>query len=296
VSIRSSGISREVVTDRNGEYELQGLPLGAVSISVITPFGFGEYASREFEVTDLGACSLTNFTLRQNPPHTGLSWTLPSTPQNGAPQHGEVRSRRRGCHPFTAPAYCVTAVGDATPFTARSAVPAPADAHPPPSGVQGGMSVQLQMTGTWFALLLCLVLACNRPPSPDEPNRQKDVQHAQPEAAKRPAQPSEPVKPMKIGGEVSAPTPRSRLNIRWPGDPTDCYELGIAVFEGVVDRNGSVRDVKLVKGPDNEFTRAAREAIAQQKFEPAMYRGKPVDVTDHVSVNHVPLKRVKGPC
>lgn len=158
------------------------------------------------------------------------------------------------------------------------------------------MRVRLQITGTWLAMFLCLVLACNRSSSPDEPKARKDEQHAQPEATKRTAQPSEPVKPMKIGGEVSAPTPTSRLNIRWPGDPTQCYQLGVAVFEGVVDSNGIVHHIKLVKGPDNEFTRAAREAIAQQKFEPAMYRGKPVDVTYHVSVNHVPLKRVKGPC
>ena len=57
-----------------------------------------------------------------------------------------------------------------------------------------------------------------------------------------------------------------------------------------------LRDVKLIKGPDNEFTRAAREAIARQKFEPALHRGKPVDVIYYVSINHVPVKKVKGPC
>jgi hypothetical protein len=34
----------------------------------------------------------------------------------------------------------------------------------------------------------------------------------------------------------------------------------------------------------------------QQKFEPALYRGKPVDVIFHVSITDVPVKRVKGPC
>lgn len=46
----------------------------------------------------------------------------------------------------------------------------------------------------------------------------------------------------------------------------------------------------------NEFTQAAREAIEQQQFAPAIYRGRPVDVIYHVSINHVPIKKVKGPC
>ena len=108
--------------------------------------------------------------------------------------------------------------------------------------------------------------------------------------------PIEPSKPMRVGGDVSAPKLISRWRTPWPRDPNGCYQLGVAVFEGVVDRNGKWRDLKLIKGPDNEFTRATREEMAQQKFEPAIYRGKPVDVMLHVSINHVPVKKVKGPC
>ena len=57
-----------------------------------------------------------------------------------------------------------------------------------------------------------------------------------------------------------------------------------------------MREWKLIKGPANDFTRAAHEEMTQQKFEPARYRGKPVDVIYHVTINHVPVKRVKGPC
>lgn len=110
------------------------------------------------------------------------------------------------------------------------------------------------------------------------------------------SEPREPPEPMKVGGEVSAPKALSPLRIRWPGDRTQCYQLGVAVFAGVIDRHGVARDLKLIKGPDNRYTRAARDAVAGQKFEPAMYRGKPVDVTYHVTVNHVPIKRAKGPC
>jgi hypothetical protein len=103
--------------------------------------------------------------------------------------------------------------------------------------------------------------------------------------------------PMRIGGAVSAPKLISRAtrNLRWP-DPNQCYQLGAAVFEGVIDKTGAVRELKLVKGPDNEFTRARRDELLQDKYSPGMYRGKPVDVKITIAVNHVPVKKVKGPC
>jgi hypothetical protein len=64
VSVGSAGLVRDLVTDRNGEYEWQGVPLGAVSISVNTPFGFTPEGPRQFEVTDLRACIAADFTLR----------------------------------------------------------------------------------------------------------------------------------------------------------------------------------------------------------------------------------------
>lgn len=152
------------------------------------------------------------------------------------------------------------------------------------------------MTGIGLAIFLCVVLACGRPPNADVTKEPRHSPEPQSKVGKPAAQPTDPVKPMKVGGEVSAPKLISRPRMPWPDDPTECYQLGVAVFEGVIDRNGSVHDLRLIKGPDNEFTRATREAMAQQKFQPAMYRGKPVDVRYHVSINHVPVKKVKGPC
>jgi hypothetical protein len=64
VSIRSAGVSRDVVTNRNGVYEMHGVPLGTVSVSVATAFGFVADGPREFEVTDLRACIAADFTVR----------------------------------------------------------------------------------------------------------------------------------------------------------------------------------------------------------------------------------------
>ena len=83
VSIRSAGLLRDVVTDRNGDYELQGVPLGAVSIAVATPFGFGADPKREFEVTDLRACIAADFTLRAESAAHGLVVDQAGRPLSG---------------------------------------------------------------------------------------------------------------------------------------------------------------------------------------------------------------------
>lgn len=72
VSIRSGGVSRDVVTDTNGEYELTGVPLGSVSVSVVTPFGLFADGPREFEVTDLRSCVAADFTVRAESAVHGL--------------------------------------------------------------------------------------------------------------------------------------------------------------------------------------------------------------------------------
>jgi hypothetical protein len=105
------------------------------------------------------------------------------------------------------------------------------------------------------------------------------------------------LQPMKVGGEVSAPRVISRVVPTPAGiDPKQCYELGIASFEAVIDKRGHIQSVKQTAGPQNEFSKASGEALKQWKFEPGKYRGQPVDVIFNFMINHVPQKKVDGPC
>jgi hypothetical protein len=85
VSIHGAGLSRDVVTDRNGEYELRGVPLGPVSISVVTPFGSVADGLREFKVTDLRACIAADFTVRTQAAVHGLVVDEAGRPLSGIP-------------------------------------------------------------------------------------------------------------------------------------------------------------------------------------------------------------------
>jgi len=63
VNVRGATFSADRVTDNDGRYELTGIPLGTVSISVVTPFGFHAGAERNVEVKDLRGCVAADFTM-----------------------------------------------------------------------------------------------------------------------------------------------------------------------------------------------------------------------------------------
>jgi hypothetical protein len=143
-----------------------------------------------------------------------------------------------------------------------------------------GASVQI-ICIRW-AMFLCMVLAWSPPSGVGMPKERQDNPKAQPKAPRPAAQPSEPVKPMRVGGEVSAPKLISRPKHWWPNDPTQCYQLGVAAFEGVVDKNGNIKELRLIKGPDNEFSRAAREAIAAEVRAGSLsWQARRCDVSRH---------------
>ena len=63
VNVRGATFSHNLLTDKDGRYELTGVPLGAVSISVVTPFGFQTSTEPNVEVKDLRACVAADFTI-----------------------------------------------------------------------------------------------------------------------------------------------------------------------------------------------------------------------------------------
>ena len=147
-----------------------------------------------------------------------------------------------------------------------------------------------------FAVPACVAIACSRSPAAGVSKAEvRQAPAVRKETARPVEDPYELSQLMAVGGEVSFPKLISGGMARWP-DPNGCYELGTVTFDAVIDRDGRVRDLKLLKGPADQFTRAAQEAFSQRKYAPAMYRGKPVPVKLTVTINHVPRKKVNGPC
>lgn len=97
--------------------------------------------------------------------------------------------------------------------------------------------------------------------------------------------------PFRVGPDVTAPKVIKRVAPRYP-DLVGEYRTGSLVVECVITRRGTVRDVKILKGPNNAFARANIAALEQWHFEPGRRHGQPVDVIYNFTVNHVPYERV----
>jgi hypothetical protein len=83
VNVRGATFSRHLLTDRDGRYELTGVPLGPVSISVVTPSGFRTAGERDVEVKDLRACVAADFTMHAESAAYGIV-----TDEHGRPLAG----------------------------------------------------------------------------------------------------------------------------------------------------------------------------------------------------------------
>ena len=67
-------------------------------------------------------------------------------------------------------------------------------------------------------------------------------------------------------------------NLRWPGDDDSCIQ-GRVVVSFIVEKDGSLTDVKVIKSLDPAFDKeAVRVVKSMPKWEPGMWRGKPARV------------------
>ena len=87
--------------------------------------------------------------------------------------------------------------------------------------------------------------------------------------------------PYRVGGEVKAPVVISRVEPEF-GDVRSWHFM---IFEAVITKDGEVRSIRSMKGPDDEATRRAMAAIKQWRFKPGTRNGVPVDVIFNLTLN-----------
>ena len=67
-------------------------------------------------------------------------------------------------------------------------------------------------------------------------------------------------------------------NLRWPGDDDTCIQ-GRVVVSFIVEKDGSLTDVRVAKSLDPAFDKeAVRVVKSMPKWEPDMWRGKPARI------------------
>jgi protein TonB len=98
-------------------------------------------------------------------------------------------------------------------------------------------------------------------------------------------EPEPPSGPMRVGGDVKAPTVSSRVNPEYTEVARRARVTGVVIVEATIDKNGNVDRVRVVRDLPMGLGEAAVRAVKQWKFKPGVYNGQPVDVIFNLTVN-----------
>jgi TonB family protein len=85
-------------------------------------------------------------------------------------------------------------------------------------------------------------------------------------------------------GDVKAPVVLRRVAPPYPRTAMMAHLNGFVIVECIIDRNGVVRDAKVVKSTSALFEQAALDAVQQWQFAPGSLHGKPVDTIFDLTV------------
>ena len=91
--------------------------------------------------------------------------------------------------------------------------------------------------------------------------------------------------PIMVGGEVKAPEKLVAPQPQYTEIARKARIQGVVIVQAIIDREGNVTNVKVLKGLPMGLEEAAVEAIKQWKFKPATLNGKPVTVYFNLTVN-----------
>jgi TonB family protein len=83
---------------------------------------------------------------------------------------------------------------------------------------------------------------------------------------------------MALGGAVVAPVKIHSPSPPYTEEARRARIQGVVVLQTVVDREGNVAEVKVLKGLPEGLTESATETVMQWRFEPATLEGEPVAV------------------
>ena len=101
----------------------------------------------------------------------------------------------------------------------------------------------------------------------------------------KPVEPPKDDGPMRVGGDVKAPVVIRRIEPKYSESARHAHTQGIVIVEAIIDKNGNVDQVKVIKGLPMGLSEAAEEAVREWKFKPATLNGEPVDVIFNLTVN-----------
>lgn len=79
--------------------------------------------------------------------------------------------------------------------------------------------------------------------------------------------------PVRIGGQIQAPTLIHRVEPYYPPTAVDARLQGMVILEAIVDRDGSVAEVKVLRSVNPLLDREAVLAVKQWRYSPLVLNG-----------------------
>ncbi|MCU1227738.1 MAG: uncharacterized protein JWO97_622, partial [Acidobacteria bacterium] len=96
--------------------------------------------------------------------------------------------------------------------------------------------------------------------------------------------PAAPAGPMRVGGDVKAPVVTRRVEPTYPEVARKARVAGVVVVEAIIDKQGNVDQVRILKGLPMGLSAEAEDAVRKWKFRPGTLNGQPVDVIFSLTV------------
>ena len=94
---------------------------------------------------------------------------------------------------------------------------------------------------------------------------------------------------LQVGGDVMPPVVLNHVEPVYPIAARRARISGMVTIEAVIDREGVVKDARVLKPLPFGLSEAALDAVRQWKFRPGTLEGKPVDVKFNLTINfHLP--------
>jgi periplasmic protein TonB len=91
--------------------------------------------------------------------------------------------------------------------------------------------------------------------------------------------------PLRVGGDVKAPVAINRAKPDYTDAARKGHITGVVIVEAVVNKQGEVEQVKVLKGLPLGLSEQAVEAVKKWRFHPGTLNGEAVDVIFNLTVN-----------
>jgi TonB family protein len=91
--------------------------------------------------------------------------------------------------------------------------------------------------------------------------------------------------PYRVGGEVTRPEKIAGSPPQYTIEARKARVQGVVILEAIIDEQGDVTNVNVLKGLPEGLDQAAVDAVKTWKFKPATFEGRPVKVYYTLTVN-----------